>query len=114
MLELGNKVGLAYTEPVIGKTHNRASGTTKAAPSGLDAYNDRAAAVIQNAFRSELTKFVTKQLPNSKQIFREMQKSLNSSKSSLVKLQQEFIEALKAQANVQPNRAFQLLNTITV
>ena len=114
MVELGNTAGVAYAGPVIDKTYSRASGSTKAAASGVDAYNDRAAAVIQNACRIKLTQFVTDQLPDSKQIFREMQKSLNSSKSSLVRLQQEFIEALRVQANVDPNRANQLLNIITV
>jgi hypothetical protein len=109
MIELGNTAGVASAEPVIGKIYSRASGATTAAHSVVDAYNDRAAAVIQNPFRSQLTQFVTDQRQDSKQIFGEMQKGLNSSKFSLARLQEEFIEALRAQANVEPTRAVRLL-----
>ena len=114
MIELGETAGVAYAGPVIGKSYSRATASTKAAASRKFAYDDRAAAVIQNPFRSKLSQFVTEQFPDSNQIFREAQASLNSSKFSMVKLQREFIEALRAQANVEPKRAFQLLKTITV
>jgi hypothetical protein len=114
MVEIGNTAGIAYAGPVIGAKNGQIPNSTKAAASGKVAYDDRAAAVIQNAFRLELSQFVTEQFPDSKQIFREAQASLNSSKFSMVKLQQEFIETLRAQANVEPSRAFQLLKPFTV
>lgn len=114
MIELGNAPNPASARPVIGAKYEQTPASTKAAGSGEADYNDRAAAAIQNPYRSELTQFATDQIPDSKQLYKEMQANLNSSKFSLARLQEQFIEALRAQANVDPARAVDLLKAIIV
>jgi len=114
MIELGMPANSALAAPVIGTKYSKTPGPTKAAASGRFDYDDRAAAAIQNPFRSELTQFATDKLPDSNQLYKEMQANLNSGNFSLSRLQEEFVEALRSQAKVDPTRAVDLLKSIIV
>lgn len=109
MFEVGTTAGAAYAGPATGAAYSQTSGSTKAAASRKVADDDRAAATILNSNRSKHSRPSPEQGPDGEQQLGVMQASEESVKSSLAAIRKGAVEAIRSQANVEPDRALQLL-----
>ncbi len=109
MVDLGIAAGAANAGPVIGKPYSQAWGSTAKAASRNVADVDSAAAMIRNPHRYEDSHLRPGQFPHVQQRSSKVQARPESSTSSLTRIQEGVGEALALQANVEPDRALQLL-----
>ncbi len=108
MVELGIAAGAANAGPVIGKSYSQASGSTATASRNV-ADVDSSAAIIRNPHRYDDSHLRPGQFPHVQQRSSKVQARPESSTSSLTRIQEGVGEALALQANVEPDRALQLL-----
>ena len=109
MFELSTTAGAAYAGPVKGVAYSQTSGSTKAATSRRVADDDRAAATIRIPLRSEHSRIGPGQIPDGGRQLSVVKAGSEFVKSSLACIREGALEAVRFQANVEPDRASQLL-----
>ena len=98
----------------IGMKPRWASNSSHTSFSKRIAEDDKAAAKIREQLGKEDSKSVSGKSSNDESIVKEMQKSFDSSKSTIENLHRKFNELLVIQANVDPDRALVLLNNLSL
>ena len=109
MVELGITAGAVHAGPVIGKTYSQTSGSTRTAASRNVADDDSAGAIIRNPLRSDNSHFRPEQFSDGERQSSKMRADSELSRYSLTQIRAGGHEALRVQANAEPDRAVHLL-----
>jgi len=109
MVAVDTTVGPAYPEPVARAAHKRTSGSTKPAALRKVADDDRAAATIRKPPPSEHSRLGHGLIPEDEQQLSVMRANIEFVRSSLTLIREGAPKSIRLQANVESDRALQLL-----